>query len=190
MLAGAIVVAALALVVVPLLFVTGQAEDGAAPAPTPTPLPTPTPTPTPGPVAGEVETVGVADLSTTDTGLFHPGQAGNEPVPVDDEAVDAFVAELRAWLDDALTRVHTQGRVGDLAEGLTGPEELLLLGEPSDRIVEARYRFRVGVRGTPEWAEVQVRAITAGGADRRVMLAVLPGSPPVPVAASEAGEQG
>jgi hypothetical protein len=111
-------------------------------------------------------------------------------VPVDEAALDDFVDELRAWLDDTLTRVHTEGDVSAFGEGLTGPEELLLLGDPDHPITEARYLVTAGVRGTPEWAEVEVHVTRADGSERSAVLAVLPDTPPTLVAVGDVEPDG
>ena len=117
------------------------------------------------------------DLSTHDTGLFGAKKKANQPVPVDDDAVDAFVAEIKGFFDEHFDDLQ-EGGPGLLAElPLQGDLDIVGPGLVSDtRWVEhARYAMEVGIRGKPEWARVRVTLWRDDETRVRAQFAVLPG---------------
>ena len=127
--------------------------------------------PEPTPVEGEVEVAEIADLSITESRLVAPGSAENEPVPVDEEAVDALVAAIAAWLDEHLTDLQADGE-GRVAEvGLVGPEGTGDLAGPGAVVETAAYTFIVGARGGPEWVRVRVEVTTEDGDEHAAIFA-------------------
>ena len=102
----------------------------------------------------------MVDLSITGSDLVAAGSDDDAPVSVDDEAVDGLVAAIAQWLDAHLNDLQDGGdghveEVGLL--GATGTGDLAGAGEV---IATADYTFHLGVRGTPEWVNVQVRVVT------------------------------
>ncbi len=135
---------------------TGPAPEQVATPHEPEPPPKPEPEPPPPPVEGQVERTGIVDLSTANTGVFQPGSEADQPVPVDHDAVDAFVAATARWLDAHL-QAYRDGRPLDLP-GMTGDPAAVtaaIVGSADD-LDHVRYAVRVGARGAPEWAEVSV----------------------------------
>lgn len=132
---------------------TGDAV--AAPAPTPAPAPEPEPPPPP-PVEGQVDHVGIVDLSTANTGVFQPGSDADQPVPIDHAAVDAFVAAAARWLDAHLEAYRNDQPLD--VDGLAGDPAAVtaaIVGSAED-LDRVTYAVRTGARGAPEWAEVTV----------------------------------
>ena len=127
-----------------------------APEPAPEPEPEPPPPPPPPPVEGQVDRTGIVDLSTANTGVFQPGSDPDQPVPVDHDAVDTFVAAAASWLDAHL-QAYRDGQPLDLP-GMTGDPAAVtaaIVGSADD-LDRVHYAVRVGARGAPEWAEVSV----------------------------------
>lgn len=149
----------LAALVIAVFVFTG---DSVPEPPTEALAPPPAPPPPP-PVEGDAELAEVVDLSMTGSRVVHAGTAENEPVPVDQEAVEARVATLTAWLDEHLTSLqkHGDGLVAEV--GLAGPAGAGDLAGSGEAVDEARYDFTVGVRGEPEWVRVDVEVTTRDG---------------------------
>lgn len=158
--------------------------------------------PPPEPVRGEVTGVTVEDLSVTGSGLRPDDGAGDAPVALEQDAVDAAVAAAAAWLDGHLTAAQ-DGGAGALPDGLEGPRDEITTGlaHPDRAVVAARYDVTVGARGVPEWVSVDATLdrddgstatatfVFAPGGDDLVLLAALPGQntdPPVVSADEEA----
>ena len=164
--------------------VTEVPEMQPDPEPRPRPAPErpvqPAPPPPPEPVAGTSELVEVVDLSASGSGVFREGTEGNAPVPVEEEAVEAFVRDVTAWLDAHLMDVQ-RGGPGTIPE--LGGELLEPLDDSEPRVDDVTYAIRIGARGAPEWAEVTITVTGADEAATRV-LAVVPGDEPTLVAAS------
>jgi hypothetical protein len=121
----------------------------------------------PPPVRGIVELM-EADLSPVASGLHPDGAGGDTPIPADRDAVDDAVAAATAWVDGHLTDLQ-EGGDGWLADTeLTGEvAELAALTDPEHPVAAARYAVMVGVRGTPEWVQLQAR-VARDGADPTV----------------------
>ncbi|WP_052665400.1 hypothetical protein [Nitriliruptor alkaliphilus] len=116
-------------------------------------------------VEGTVDEVVVTDLSVTESGLYRDGSEGDAPVPIDQAAIDAAVAEATAWLDTHITDVQSGGS-GNL-------EDVALSGDPADvagglanpdhPVVSASYLFTIGALGVPEWVRVSVTVTREDG---------------------------
>ena len=117
----------------------------------------------PDPVAGSAELAELIDLSITGSRLVAPGSSADEPVPVDEDAVDERIAAITEWLDAHLTDLQAEGEGLAAEVGLAGAPEAAHLAGPGAVIDEATYRFFVGVRGEPEWLRVQVAVVTDEG---------------------------
>ena len=163
----------LAALVIALVVLTGDdpVPETEPEPPVAEPEPEPEPDPEPDPVEGETEVAEVVDLSITGTRLVHPGSADHEQVPVDEEALDALVDAIADWLDEHLTDLQDGGEGLVAGAGLAGPQDAGDLAGPEEIIEDASYVFRVGVRGQPEWARVDVEVITDDGEEHAAVLA-------------------
>ena len=163
--AGLVGLAALVVAVVVLTGDDGPPPDDAVTWPI-SPLlvpPEPPEPPEPDAVAGTSELAELIDLSVTDSGLVASGSSDNEPVPVDDDAVEERIAAITEWLDAHLTDLQAEGEGLAAEVGLLGAPEAAHLAGPGAVIDEATYRFFVGVRGEPEWLRVNVEVTTEEG---------------------------
>ncbi len=136
-------------------------EVAEAPEPDPEPEPEPEPEPPPPPVEGQIERAGIVDLSTANTGVFQPGSDPDQPVPLEEEAVDRFVDATASWLDRHL-QAHRDGTPLEIP-GLSGDPTAVttaIVGSTDD-LDHVTYTVRVGARGLPEWAEVGIHLGTA-----------------------------
>lgn len=147
-----------AVAVTGLVLASGDEPEEAAPA---EPEPEPEPDPPP-PVEGVAELAEVVDLSVAGTQLFGSSMPQDEPVPVDDAAVDRFVTTVADELDRHLSDLQTGGP-GLTGAGFVGPDDVLALTDPDRLVAQASYRMIVGVRGEPEWAVVEVVVDRADG---------------------------
>lgn len=195
--AGCVVIAA---GLTPLLLVPdagpGKVWSTAAPepldpAPPPEPEPAPEPEPPPPPVEGVIERAGIVDLSTANTGVYQPGSDADQPVPVDEQRVDAFVTAAASWLDAHL-QAFRDGTPRDVP-GVTGDPAAVtgaIVGT-GDELDQVTYTVRVGARGVPEWAEVVIHLGPADGPADGVVTFVAMDEPdqvvPVAMEAVEAG---
>jgi hypothetical protein len=124
----------------------------------------------PEPVEGTAELVDVRDLSVTGTRLVQPGSDADAAVPLDEDAIETFVEDLTAWLDEHLTQLQ-DGEDGLVRQAsLTGDEAIADLAGPADLVEGAEYRFVVGARGEPEWAEATVEVSREDGSSRAARL--------------------
>ena len=160
--AGLVGLAALVVAVVVFTGDDGPPPDDAVTWPI-SPLLVPPEPPEPDAVAGSSELAELIDLSVTDSGLVASGSSANEPVPVDDAAVEERIAAITEWLDAHLTDLQAEGEGLAAEVGLLGTPEAAHLAGPGAVIDEATYRFFVGVRGEPEWLRVQVAVVTDEG---------------------------
>lgn len=177
--AGLVVVASLVLGVA-LAIATEPAPEviDAVPLREPEPFPVPEPEPEPeppSPVEGEIADIEVSDMSATGSRLFHEGSDGDEPVPVDDDAVEEFVTAMAAWLDAHLTDLQDDGP--GLVEGLAGDTEPVAAGlsNPDAPVETATYRFLIAARGTPEWGSVVVAVHRGRGVTQQARYTFVPG---------------
>jgi hypothetical protein len=163
----------------------------------PVPLPGHGAAPPPTAVTGHLGAVEVVELAIADSGLFQPDQVEDTPPVIDATALAAGVDGARRWLDDHLT---TRSGVDDpdpddpdpddpdpdghdpagddppdglrpplAAGGAATPSPARPL--PDDAAVE--YHVVAGVRGVPEWLDVEVLVASEAGTWReRVLLAV------------------
>ena len=176
-------VAALAILgVVLVLNDDDRAPPTVAPAPEPDPGPEPDPEPEPEPprpppVHGDATLGDVVDLSVHGTQLFGDSMPQDEPVPIEDDAVDAFLAAIARWLDDHLTELQ-DGGPGALSEagleGDAGPP----LADDDHLVASARYDVTVYARGVPEWGRVDVEVERLDGSVARRRLVFVPGEEP------------
>lgn len=161
---GVVVVAALAVPAVLLL-----ADGPTAPEPRRPVVPAPEGAGDPDPVEGSLE-VGVVDLSWADHRLFGPSMPENEPLGVDQQAVDALADEIRKRLDAHLSALQL-GEDGMAAIGrLEGDPARLRLADDRHAVDEAAYRVAVSTRGEPVWARAVVEVTLEDGQQRRGQL--------------------
>ena len=167
---------------------TVTADAVAEPAPPPEPELEHEPAPPPPPVEGQVERTGIVDLSTADTGVFQPGSDPDRPVPVDHDAIDAFVAAAAKWLDTHLEAYRNEQPLD--VSGLAGDPDAVtaaIVGSADD-LDRVTYAVRVGARGQPEWAEMTVTVEHPDGPTGGVVTFVTADSPDIAVPiAIEAG---
>jgi hypothetical protein len=124
----------------------------------------------PEPVEGTAELEDVRNLSVTGTRLVQPGSDADEAIPPDEDAIEALVEDLTAWLDEHLTQLQ-DGDEGLVRQAsLAGDEAIGDLAGPADIVEQAGYRFLVGARGEPEWAEVTVEVAREDGSSRAARL--------------------
>lgn len=109
-------------------------------------------------VAGTVTEVTVTDLSETNSGLHRDGSEADAPVPVDQDAVEATVAAVTAWLDAHLTDVQSGGEGRVVEAGLEGDVTVVsgALTGPEHPVTDASYVVTLGARGSPEWVRASV----------------------------------
>lgn len=178
----------LALLLVLALGACSGDEPEPAPSPTADASPSPSPTPSPTPIVQEVEgrtETTVVDSSVSGMRVFPAGSSGDAAPSVDQGTVDAFTAEISAWLDAHLDAVQ-RGGVGSIDP--TSPlaqdasEDLVAavssaLADPSNPVASATYRMHVAAREVPEWADVVVLVERADGTTARARFVFVPGSP-------------
>jgi hypothetical protein len=198
LLAGVLVLAALAVIGLALLLTSGQPqpEPTVAPEPEQTVEPDPEPEP-PDPVAGEVDLLRVTDLSVSGRRVFGESMPQNDPVEADQAQVDVFVSAMAGWLDDHLTSLQDGGAGLVFETDLVGPHEALTLSTPELPVAHARYEMVVWAREAPEWGSADVTVALVDGSSWRSRFVFAPGEPlalvaavgdgPVPAAGSPDG---
>lgn len=140
-------------------------------------------------VAGTVTEVTVTDLSETNSGLHRDGSEADQPVPVDQDAVEATVAATTAWLDAHLTDVQSGGEGRVVEAGLEGDVTVVsgALTGPEHPVTDASYVITLGARGSPEWVRASVTVERAGGSTTATFVFV-PGGEDVRLIAAQPGE--
>lgn len=167
---------------------SGPGSDQPDASPTPAPD-VPTRPPPPEDVAGVVDEVTVNDLSISGSGLYPDGSGKDEPVPVDQDAVDATVAAAVDWMDRHLTDLQDGGDGLVVEAGLEGDPAPVSQGMagPDHPVTQAEYVVTVGARGTPEWVRVSVIADREDGS-MSANFVFLPGGDGVTLLAAQPGE--
>jgi hypothetical protein len=132
----------------------------------------------------------VADLSGAGSGLVPDGSADDQPVPIDDAAVDDAVSAAVRWLDAHLSDVQAGGS-GDPAVGeLVGESRALSAGmaDPDHPVVAATYRATVGARGGPEWLRMSTVVERDDGELTATFVFVPEGRDTVTLVAAQVGD--